>query len=348
MSTRVLTPSCIAAIVRHVGLDAMLDELIKRLRDAFAAHDPEIIQTITRSGFRYTKPDFGLIEWMPSMESGRRVAIKTVGYHPNNPVERKTPSVLATTSLHDTIDGRLVALCESTFLTALRTGAASAVVTDVLSPASSTKLGMIGCGSQAVTQIHGVSRVRPIKHVVAFDADSDVAATLENRLERAGIPVDVETVETAALVVGDVDVLCCATSVEPGSDPVVPDVDHRPWLHINAVGADHPGKLELPLSLLRRAVVIPDLLEQCLVEGESQQLDQSQLGPTMPDLIRHRARHEHWRTGLTVFDSTGWSLEDLIVAEMMLDHAERLDEGLEFDLQPTPHDPYDPYELLCQ
>ena len=139
-----------------------------------------------------------------------------------------------------------------------------------------------------------------------------------------------------------------ATSVAPGSDPVVPDVDHRPWLHINAVGADHPGKLELPVSLLRRAVVIPDLLEQCVVEGESQQLDQGQLGPTMPDLIRDRAQHEHWRTGLTVFDSTGWALEDLVVAEMMLDHAERLDEGLEFDLQPTPRDPYDPYEFLCQ
>ena len=160
------------------------------------------------------------------------------------------------------------------------------------------------------------------------------------------MPARVEVVDTAAEVIEGVDVLCCATSVEPGSDPVVPDIDHRPWLHINAVGADHPGKLELPGPLLRRAVVIPDLLEQCLQEGESQQIDRNELGPTMPELVRHRSRHEHWRGVLTVFDSTGWSLEDLVVAEMMLDHAERLDEGFEFDLQPTPRDPYDPYEFL--
>ena len=110
MSTRVLTPSCIAAIVRDVGLDAMLDDLIERLGNAFAAHDPEVIETIMRDGFRYTKPDFGLIEWMPSMETGRRVAIKTVGYHPNNPVERGAPSVLSTTSIHDTNAWVLIAL----------------------------------------------------------------------------------------------------------------------------------------------------------------------------------------------------------------------------------------------
>ena len=346
MSTRVLTPSCIAAIVRDVGLDAMLDDLIERLGNAFAAHDPEVIETIMRDGFRYTKPDFGLIEWMPSMETGRRVAIKTVGYHPNNPVERGAPSVLSTTSIHDTNDGRLLAVCESTFLTAMRTGAASAIVTDVLAIENATALGMIGCGSQAITQIHAISRIRPIQTVTAFDADATVAATLAERLDRAGVPARVEVVDTAAEVIEGVDVLCCATSVEPGSDPVVPDIDHRPWLHINAVGADHPGKLELPGPLLRRAVVIPDLLEQCLEEGESQQIDRNELGPTMPELVRHRSRHEHWRGVLTVFDSTGWSLEDLVVAEMMLDHAERLDEGFEFDLQPTPRDPYDPYEFL--
>ena len=219
MSTRVLTPSCIASIVRDVGLDSMLDELIQRLGDAFRTHDPEIIETVMRSGFRYTKPDFGLIEWMPSMEAGRRVAIKTVGYHPNNPVERGAPSVLSTTSLHDTNDGRLLALCESTFLTAMRTGAASAVVTDVLAIENATTLGMVGCGSQAVTQIHAISRTRPIEAVRAFDADAAVAATLAERLERAGVPVRVQLVDTAEQVVGDVDVLCCRDVGRPRLGP---------------------------------------------------------------------------------------------------------------------------------
>jgi len=345
-ATRVLTRRCIANVVGRVGLDAFLDELIDRLSRTFAAYDPTSFQVVVRSGFRYDQPDLGLIEWMPTMESGRRVSIKTVGYHPANPVKRGVPSVLGTTSLHDTADGRLLALCEATFLTALRTGAASAVVTDALAIREASSLGIIGCGAQAVTQVHAISRVRPIKVVKAYDIDAGIAATLPTRLQRNGIDVEVELVGTADEAVAEVDILCSATSAHPGAAPVVPDVAHRPWLHINAVGADHPGKRELPASLVARAVVIPDTLEQCAAEGEAQHVEREHLGPEMAHLLRHRTQYEHLRSQLTVFDSTGWALEDLVAAELLLDHAERLNEGIALDLQPTPCDPYDPYELL--
>lgn len=344
--TRVLTPQCIATVVERVGLDAFLDELIARLSRSFAAYDPACVQVVVRSGFRYDKPDLGLIEWMPTMESGRRVSIKTVGYHPTNPLKRGVPSVIGTTSIHDTADGRLLALCEATFLTALRTGAASAVVTDVLAIADASTLGMIGCGAQAVTQIHAISRVRPLRSIVAYDIDPEIAGTLETRLRRAGVATPVTIVDTPADAVANVDILCSATSVSPGAPPVVPDVAHRPWLHINAVGADHPGKRELPASLVDRAVVVPDTLEQCRAEGEAQHIAPERLGPEMAHLLRHRAQYEHLRSQLTVFDSTGWALEDLVAAELVLDHAERLNEGVALNLQPTPRDPYDPYEFL--
>ena len=344
--TRVLTQKCLASIVAQVGLDALLDELIERLTTAFATHDPGAVQTVVRSGFRYTSPELGLLEWMPAMESGGRVSLKTVGYHPANPVKRGSPSVLATTSLHDTTDGRMLALCEATFLTALRTGAASAVVTDALATADAGALGMIGCGAQAVTQIHSVSRVRSIESVLAFDTDPRVAGTLAARLGRAGVRARIEVVDTPERVVAEVDILCSATSISPGAEPAVPDVPHRPWLHINAVGADHPGKRELAPGLLARAVVVPDHLEQCAAEGETQQVPRESLGPEMPELIRNRSRHEGLRAKLTVFDSTGWALEDLVATELVLDHAERLDEGVALELQPSPRDPYDPYEFL--
>jgi ornithine cyclodeaminase/alanine dehydrogenase-like protein (mu-crystallin family) len=346
-ATRILTQECIGNIVGEVGLDAVFDDLITRLASAFATHDGDVVDTMARDGFRYTKPALGLIEWMPAMEAGRLVSIKTVGYHPTNPVERRTPSVLATTSLHDTIDGRLVALCEATFLTAIRTGAASAVVTDVLAREDASALGVVGCGAQAVTQIHAISRVRALQRIVAFDADVSVVATLERRLRRAGIDTPIEVVDDAAAVLAACDILCTVTSVDPGAGPVFDDLEHRPWLHINAVGADLPGKLELPASLVRRATVVPDVLEQCFVEGECQQLRPDQVGPDLVEIVRDREHHAGLRETLTVFDSTGWALEDLIIAEMMIDHAERLDKGVVVDLQPHPRDPYDPYEFLC-
>ncbi len=350
MTTRLLGIGEIRTIVGDVGLAALYDGLIARLHAAFARHDPESTITIDRSGFHYEKPSLGLLEWMPAMELGRLASIKTVGYHPTNPTERGTPSVLGTTSLYDTTDGRLLALTEATFLTALRTGAASAVASDVLARPGSETLGMIGCGAQAVTQIHAISRVRPIRRILAHDADPTTAATLATRLRGLGSDEmwSVETVDGNDIgrLLDECDIICTATSIDIGAPPVLVDGPHRPWLHVNAVGADFPGKREIDPALLRRALVCPDVLAQCLLEGECQQLEASSLGPDLAGLVADRARWEAERARLTVFDSTGWALEDLIVAELMLEHAERLGIGTEIELQPHPSDPYDPYDFL--
>lgn len=345
-TTRLIRPSDLAAIVTDVGLDSLLDELIERLVDALREHDPEVVATIDRSGFHYGKPDLGLVEWMPAMDHGRRVSVKTVGYHPSNPVERGVPTILASTSLYDTVDGRLIALCEATFLTSLRTGAASAIATDILAVDAGVTLGVIGCGAQAVTQIHAISRVRPIERVLAYDANPDVARTLGARVPIDGldiVPVDATRIEELASIC---DVLCTVTSVSPSDGPVLPDVDGRPSLHVNAVGADFPSKRELPDAMLRRALVCPDVTSQCLQEGECQGLEPHELGPDLVALVRERGRWEGHRNELTVFDSTGWALEDLVAAELVLDHAQRLGCGIEIDLHPVPKDPYDPYEGL--
>jgi ornithine cyclodeaminase len=349
-TTRILGIECLAAVVEQVGITGLLEEMIERLAHACDRYDPEVVETVDRSGFRYDKPDLGLIEWMPAMELGRRVSIKLVGYHPTNPVERRTPSVMSTTTLHDTTDGRMLALCESTFLTALRTGAASAVATDVLAVEDATTLGLVGCGAQAITQIHAIARVRPITHVLAFDADAEVSNTLAKRLDIDGlasdIRVEVLSPDRLPRLLAESDVIVTATSVDIGAPPVLDDGPHRPWLHVNAVGADFPGKLELPASLVRRALVCPDVTEQCLAEGESQQLDRDALGPDLARLVRERVAWTTSRHVLTVFDSTGWALEDLVAAELLLDHAEHLDVGVEIQLQPAPNDPYDPYDFV--
>ncbi len=339
--TAVLTFEHISEVVRAVGLDRFMDDIISGLSCAGANLDTEATVVLERSGFQYTKPDVGLIEWMPSMELGRAVGIKTVGYHPTNPTQRLLPSVMSTTSIHDTSTGQLTALVDSTLLTAFRTGAASAVVTHILASPEASVVGIIGAGAQAVTQIHAISRVRQIARVIAFDTDPAVSATLASRLP---LSVPVTVVETAAEAIALADIVCSATTVDIGAGPVLPDHGYLPHVHINAVGSDFPGKVEVPVALLRAALVVPDDPPQCLREGESQQLKLSELGPSLPELISDAGRYERFQQEITVFDSTGWSLEDLIVAEIALDHARQLGIGMFTDLQSTPTDPYSPYE----
>jgi L-lysine cyclodeaminase len=345
-TTRVLGAADIALLVRLRGLDAVMIELIDRMRDTIAAYDPQRCIAPVRAGFQYQEPASGLIEWMPVMDLGRIVSVKTVGYHPSNPLTRAIPSVIATTSLYDPATGRLSAILDATLLTALRTGAAAAVATDVLAVEGPVVVGVLGCGAQAVSQLHAIDKVRHIERVLAFDVDGDAAASFARRLQFLDRPVKTVSAAERELLLTETDVLVTATTVEVGGGPVIADGAHRPWLHVNAIGSDFPGKQELPSALLRRAIICPDVPEQCRAEGEAQWVPGQTLGPDLAALVQQASDFVSLREQLTVFDSTGWSLEDMVVAEMMLDHAAALGIGTSVELQATGGDPRDPYAML--
>jgi ornithine cyclodeaminase/alanine dehydrogenase-like protein (mu-crystallin family) len=343
LPTRVLAAADMVELLERVGRDRLMDLMIERLRVRFVAHDPVAVQSRDRDGFRYDKPALGLLEWMPTHEIGGPVVVKMVGYHPTNPLQRGLPSVIATSSMWDTESGHLVAIADATLLTAVRTGAASALATDVLACDGPVTLGVVGLGAQAVTQVHAVSRVRPIDRVIGIDVDDDVAASFADRIAFVGADVDIRPPAARASILADVDVLCTCTSVDIGAGPVVSDGTHRPWLHVNAVGADFPGKRELPASLVRRAVVVPDVLSQCLAEGECQHLAAHEVGPGLAAVMAsgHDARAH--RDELTVFDSTGWAVEDDVALRLAIELAGEHGVGHEVQLERLPADPYDPY-----
>jgi ornithine cyclodeaminase/alanine dehydrogenase-like protein (mu-crystallin family) len=343
-STRILDVHSVRAVLEKTGPSDFLTRLINRMRSAFDAHDPSTTTSIDRTGFHYTQPALGLVEWMPTMHAGERVAVKTVGYHPTNPLRRGIPSVLSSTAFYDTSTGNLEALVESTLLTALRTGAASALASEILASPDASTVGVVGCGAQAVTQLHALSLVRPVTNVIAFDIDPANAESLATRTDFIGLEVELVGASELDRLVDSADILVTATSVDPGAGPVVPDTGtQKPWLHVNAVGADFHAKIEIPRSQLLRSLVVPDVTAQCLIEGESQQLQVDQLGPDLVSLVKNAADHEDRRASLTVFDSTGWAFEDLIVAELTLEIATELDLGAHVDFQAAPADPFDPY-----
>jgi ornithine cyclodeaminase/alanine dehydrogenase-like protein (mu-crystallin family) len=342
MKTRVLGAADVTQLLETVGRDELMDLMIERLRARFLDHSADAVEVRARDGFRYEKPDLGLIEWMPTHETGGPVVVKMVGYHPANPVQRALPSVIATSSMWDTETGHLVALADSTLLTAMRTGAASAVATDLLARTGPLTVGVVGLGAQGVTQVHAVSRVRPIARVIGIDVDEQVAASFSARLGDIGAHVEIADVDRARTILGEVDVLCTCTSVDIGAGPVIDDAEARPWLHVNAVGADFPGKLELPGEFVRRSLVVPDVLSQCLLEGECQQVPSSAIGPELAELVA-RGDTDAWRQQVTVFDSTGWAVEDDVALRLAVDLADSLGLGTDIELEYLPADPFDPY-----
>ncbi len=343
MKTRVLAAADLTHLLETVGRHELMDLMIERLRARFLDHSADAVEVRARDGFRYDKPDLGLIEWMPTHETGGPVVVKMVGYHPANPVQRALPSVIATSSMWDTVTGHLVAIADATLLTAIRTGAASGLATELLAKSGPVVVGLAGLGAQAVTQLHAISRVREIDRVIGFDCDPEVASTFADRVRFLGLDVEVSGPERAAAIIEEVDVLCTCTSVDIGGGPVVADGETRPWLHVNAVGADFPGKVELPASFSNRAFVVPDTLEQCILEGECQQVSSDQIGPSLSEVMQRRDEFIGRRHEVTVFDSTGWAVEDDVALRLAVELATEHGIGTDIAIERLPRNPYDPY-----
>ena len=345
-TTLILTGEDVAKIVRCVGCHQFMDQLIERLQQAFAGFEPSNVTVPVRDGFHYDVPVTGLVEWMPLYQHGRSVLMKMVGYHPENPTCRLLPTVLSTLSLFDAATGSLTTIADGVLLTAIRTGAASAVATRLLSSENSRTLGLIGCGAQAVTQLHAVSRVRDLEVVRYCDTDPVVMESFPVRV--AALLDDNVRLLPCSLqeVVESVDILCTATSVGSGKGPIFDNCSTSPAIHINAVGSDLSGKTELPLNLLLQSFVCPDFPEQARHEGECQQLTTAQIGPSLLQLTR---RPEQWPDVMsqrTVFDSTGWALEDSVALELAVEHALKLGIGSRVPIEARNSNPWNPYEGL--
>ena len=321
------------------GLDRFMDRVIEELGAAFRAYSPDTTIMPRREGFA----DDRLIEWMPVSFVNDTVILKTVSYFPDNPSATGLPTVQSFTSGSSWRDGRLNVIAESSLLTAVRTGAASAVAARVLAQSGSRCLGLVGCGVQAVTQAHAISRHFPISQILVYDVSGSALSSIHDRLSFLGLPV--QAVPLARLE-EQCDIICTATSTAPGSSPVLDGSRLMPHVHINAVGSDYPGKIELPKIVTQHAFITPDHQRQAVVEGECQAVDPGKIGPELHLLVKDCARYEGLRDKTTIFDSTGIALEDAVILKLAVELAQSFGIGQEVEFYQSITEPRDPYAAL--
>ncbi|MGI9294111.1 MAG: ornithine cyclodeaminase family protein, partial [Pseudomonadales bacterium] len=327
MNTLIISRRDISEIIARVGLNGLMDQTIDAIADACSNPDSET-DVRERDGFHYNKPQNGLLEWMPVLRKGHQATIKIIGYHPENPTVFALPTIVGSIGLYDVKTGVMLALADGTLPTALRTAAASAAASQVLAMPDSEVLGIIGCGAQAVTQCHAILRRFPIEEILIHDISPKALTSFQSRVKKfCPAAIKIQAVEADQLV-ANANILCTCTSIAIGAEPLFVDPPSvREGLHINAVGSDFAGKFELPLALLQRAAVFPDHRAQCIKEGECQQLGPAAVGPQLSELIRNRHEHTNMQKEITVFDSTGWAVEDQIMMDLLLQHAKQLNVG---------------------
>jgi ornithine cyclodeaminase/alanine dehydrogenase-like protein (mu-crystallin family) len=342
-TTLLLSKDDLRSLVLAVGLDRLMDLGIERIERLLHEQASDALEIRQRQGFVDTAAKPSVMEWMPILRRGHHSLVKHVGYHPSNPDARDLPTIVSVLTLFDESSGHLRFICDGTFLTAVRTGAASAIASRYLAAPESRTLGLVGCGVQAVTQLHALSRIFPLATVLYFDNDSSAQASFPERAARFDvdlIPASLNEIAARS------DIICTVTSVAPHAGPVIDLTTCQAWLHVNAVGSDLPGKTELPLQFLRDSLVVPDFTSQASHEGESQQLETGEIGPELHQVVRDPARFAAWQRRHTVFDSTGFALEDLAVLELVEELALAHGIGRRIEIEAIGHDPRDPYDFL--
>ncbi|OYY78174.1 MAG: hypothetical protein B7Y43_07105 [Sphingomonas sp. 28-62-20] len=220
--------------------------------------------------------------------------------------------------LLDAETGRLRAIVEASRLNGPRTAAADAVVASFLARADCHTLAVIGAGHQAEHEVRALCAVRPIARVLIASRSAERAAALATALLGCAETVMATDAQTACRAADIIVTVTTATA------PVIEAEWVGPGTHIASMGSDQRGKHELPVALIERAVLFCDLPAQSLAIGEFQhvamQVAAGNLSLTaIGDVVRGVSPGRTSAEAITIFDSSGTALQDLYVAQAILD-----------------------------
>ena len=118
-------------------------------------------------------------------------------------------------------------------------------------------------------------------------------------------------------------------TITPSRRPLVRRAWVRPGTHINAIGADAPGKQELDPAILRDAVVIVDELQQAVHGGELNvpirrgQFRAAQVRGSLGEVLLGRKAGRRRPDDITVFDATGLAIHDVALGAEVARRAQR-------------------------
>ena len=274
----------------------------------------------------------GVSLFMPAWLSGSGAAgAKVVSVNPGN-ASRGLPAIHAAVLVLDEETGRLLALMDGTWLTALRTGAAGGLAADLLAREDASTVALFGAGVQARTQLQAVLCVRPIEEVRIVSATGTSADALAAELE----DVTARRVDDPAEALQGADIVIAATS---SATPVFDGARVAPGAHVTAVGSFTPEMREVDTTLVTRARVVVDQREAALAEAgdiagpiADGAVDASVIAAELGEVVLGRKVGRESADQVTYFKSVGNAVQDVAVAALVLQRARAAGRGVLVEL----------------
>lgn len=292
-----------AALITHELAFAAAREALIAAADEAATVFPAVIAHGSDPGNRFS---------VKSGATAEIAGLKVGSFWPGNDalgLPRHNSAIL----LFDQKVGRIAWVVEAGKVNAYRTAAADAVAADALARPDAATLAVFGAGNQALYEALALARVRPIRTVLAVARDPDKGAAFVAELAQRGLSAELADGRTAC---ARADIVVTAT---PARAPLFEADWVAPGTHVAGMGADAPGKQELPPALFARAALFCDLPSQSVTMGEFQHCggERARIA-AIGDVLSGKIPGRTARDQITVFDSSGIALQDLAIAHRLV------------------------------
>ena len=242
------------------------------------------------------------------------LGLKMVTVYPDNPGQKKLPTIFGTMLLCDETTGQAVAIMDAGYLTAVRTGAASGVATRHLARRDARTCVVFGAGVQAREQLKAMALVRDLQRVTVLD----VVAEARDRFCRdmsAELDLAVEATEDAEGAVREADIVVTASS---SHTPVFAGAWLKPGAHVNNIGSHSPDARELDTETVVRAKFVADLKEANLAEAgdilipiKEGAVTEDHIFASLGEIVAGQKPGRENDEEITVFKSCGLAVQDV-------------------------------------
>jgi ornithine cyclodeaminase/alanine dehydrogenase-like protein (mu-crystallin family) len=189
--------------IEKVGL--AMEEIIEALDEAFKEKGRGNIEMPPKPGI-HTMPDafiHAMPAYIPSLGSA---GIKWVSGYPEN-YKRNLPYINGLLILNDPETGVPLSVMDCIWITAMRTGAATAVAARYMANEESKTIGILGCGVQGRANLKALKIVIPaLNQVKAYDISDDAARKYAEEMRAPGLDIGIvgsplEAVEGSDIIV---------------------------------------------------------------------------------------------------------------------------------------------------
>lgn len=195
-----------------------MKEIINALLEMFKEKGEGRVEMPPKPGIHTMSDAFihAMPAYIPSLESA---GMKWVSGYPANQ-SKGLPYISGLLILNDPETGLPFAVMDCTWITAQRTGAATAVAAKYLARSDSSTVGILACGVQGRSNLEALKCLFNIRKVKAYDIHQEVAVQFASDMQKK-LDVEIEIVASPKDAVIDQDIVVTSGPILKNPTPVI-------------------------------------------------------------------------------------------------------------------------------